>query len=80
MKEEKALEKIKRKSSIPEEGETFEEIEHAYDIAINALEKQKNNGWIPCSERLPEIRKDCLVTVKYTGFMGMNGFWMKTGH
>ena len=38
------------------------------------------NGWIPCSEKLPELRKDVLVTVKYTGFMGMHGYWIKTGH
>lgn len=25
-----------------------------YDIAISALEKQLNNGWIPVSEELPE--------------------------
>lgn len=37
-------------------------------------------GWIPCSERLPKIRQDCLVTVKYSGFLGMHGFWVKTGH
>ena len=29
---------------------------------------------------LPELRKDCLVTVKYSGFMGMHGIWIKTGH
>ena len=39
-----------------------------------------NNGWIPCSEKLPDIRQDVLVTVKYTGFMGMHGYWIKTGH
>ena len=39
-----------------------------------------SNGWIPCSEKLPELRKDVLVTVKYTGFMGMHGYWIKTGH
>ena len=42
--------------------------------------KQYNNGWIPCSEKLPEVRQDVLVTVKYTGFMGMHGYWIKTGH
>ena len=42
--------------------------------------EQYNNGWIPCSEKLPELRKDVLVTVKYTGFMGMHGYWIKTGH
>ena len=39
-----------------------------------------DQGWIPCSERLPEIREDVLATVKYSGFMGMYGTWIKTGH
>ena len=39
-----------------------------------------NNGWIPCSEKLPELRQDVLVTVKHTGFMGMHGYWIQTGH
>ena len=39
-----------------------------------------NNGWIPCSEKLPELRQDVLITVKYTGFMGMHGYWIQTGH
>ena len=39
-----------------------------------------NNGWIPCSEKLPDLRQDVLVTVKYTGFMGMHGYWIQTGH
>ena len=50
-------------------------------IEIVKQEAEKcNNGWIPCSEKLPELRKDVLVTVKYTGFMGMHGYWIKTGH
>ena len=39
-----------------------------------------NNSWIPCSKKLPELRQDVLVTVKYTGFMGMHGYWIQTGH
>ena len=42
--------------------------------------RDDNNGWIPCSEKLPELRQDVLVTVKYTGFMGMHGYWIQTGH
>ena len=41
---------------------------------------REQTTWISCSDRLPEIRQDCLVTVRYTGFMGMHGFWVKTGH
>ena len=50
----------------------------AIEIVKQEAEKY-NNGWIPCSEKLPELRKDVLVTVKYTGFMGMHGYWIKTG-
>ena len=55
----------------------------AFGDAIKIVKQeaeQYNNGWIPCSEKLPELRKDVLVTVKYTGFMGMHGYWIKTGH
>ena len=30
---------------------------------VNQVEKEHNNGWIPCSERLPEEAFGCLVTV-----------------
>ena len=39
---------------------------------------EKENGWIPVSERLPEKNKDVIATVKYSGFMGMYGRWLKT--
>ena len=32
--------------------------------AKTALEKQKNNGWIPCSDRLPEVETKVLILVK----------------
>ena len=47
--------------------------------AVKEIE-ENHNDWIPCSEKLPEVRQDVLVTVKYTGFMGMHGYWIKTGH
>ena len=47
---------------------------------VQEVAEEYNNGWIPCSEKLPELRQDVLVTVKYTGFMGMHGYWIKTGH
>ena len=37
---EKAIEIISCKSSIPNEGESFEDIEKAYDMAVKALMKQ----------------------------------------
>ena len=48
--------------------------------AVQEVAEEYNNGWIPCSEKLPDVRQDVLVTVKYTGFMGMHGYWIKTGH
>ena len=51
----------------------------AIEIVKQEAEKY-NNGWIPCNEKLPDVRQDVLVTVKYTGFMGMHGYWIKTGH
>lgn len=33
-----------------------------FNLAIEALEKQLNGGWIPVKERLPENDADCLVT------------------
>lgn len=41
-------------------------------------QEEKENGWIPVSERLPEKNKDVIATVKYSGFMGMYGRWLKT--
>lgn len=46
---------------------------------LNDLEQdEKENGWIPVSERLPEKHKDVIATVKYSGFCGMYGKWLKT--
>ena len=47
---------------------------------VQEVAEEYNGGWIPCSEKLPELRKDVLITVKYTGFMGMYGYWIRTGH
>lgn len=43
-------------------------------------DKEESGGWIPCSERMPAKQTDVLVTVKYSGFMGMHGTWIKIGH
>ena len=54
----KAIEIISRKSSIPNEGESFEEIEKAYDMAVVALMNQ--------------MRRESLdvVSFEYTGDYG----------
>lgn len=60
-----------------------EEYEKGFDDgaeSVRSIAQYQDIGWIPCSDRLPEIRQDCLVTVRYTGFMGMHGIWIKTGH
>lgn len=31
---------------------------------INQAEQEYNNGWIPCSERLPEDMQQCLTTAR----------------
>ena len=58
----------------------------AYDKAIEIVKQeaeQCNNGWIPCSERLPETNESVLCWAKSTArggdvcFVGSchNGFW-----
>ena len=41
-------------------------------VAISALEKQLNGGWIPVSERLPEKEDIYQVTIKYKNFAGIH--------
>lgn len=52
----------------------------AMEEYLRFKKRNDNDGWIPVEERLPEKRTSCLVTVKYNGFMGMYGTWIKTGH
>lgn len=47
-------------------------------LLADLAQDEKENGWIPVSERLPEKNKDVITTVKYSGFMGMYGRWLKT--
>lgn len=58
----------------------LEELDIIAEIIRSHMDDEDNNGWIPVEERLPEKRTSCLVTVKYNGFMGMYGTWIKTGH
>lgn len=39
-------------------------VKDAYGKSIsiaNQLAEESNNGWIPCSERLPEVKKEVLI-------------------
>lgn len=72
---------------VQSEDGTFSTYNDAYDIVIHCeskeeqektIERLKSTNWIPVSERLPEKYKDVITTVKYKGFLGMYGTWLKT--
>jgi len=65
---EKAIEVLKRKSTIPNDGEKFSEIEKSYDIAIDILTQQLNNGWIPITPETNPKKSDIyLATFEENG-------------
>lgn len=48
---------------------------------LNDFEQdEKENGWIPVSERLPKKCEDVLTSVKFTGCLGRYGTFKKIGH
>lgn len=72
---------------IQNEDGTFSAYDDTYDIVIHCeteeeqkkvIERLESTDWIPASERLPEKHKDVIATVKYNGFLGMYGTWLKT--
>lgn len=71
MTEEKAikiLERTKRNCGLPEQGTTWKPNAetNALDMAIEALEKKKDNRWIPCSERFPDT--DSYILLSFSNF------------
>jgi hypothetical protein len=69
---EKAIEQLKSLKEICLYGEDGHEpplvaieLSKVYDLAITALEAQKDDAWIPVTERLPEETGHYKVTVKY---------------
>lgn len=57
---------------------TFLELTDELQEAIKQDEKE--NGWIPVSERLPKKCEDVLTSVKFTGCLGRYGTFKKIGH
>ena len=70
------------KKTINPYGRPFEGTAYEFGLKlmdfIENIDGEKANGWIPVSERSPEKNKDVITTVKYSGFMGMYGRWLKT--
>lgn len=66
MTESEAIQKIKRKHCTENQNCTdscMHGVEHcAYSMAIKALEKQMNDGWIPVEERNPTLFESVYVT------------------
>lgn len=70
---------IEADNQILEERDAFVTYVELIDELQEAIEQdEKENGWIPVSERLPEEHKAVIATVKYNGFLGMYGTWLKT--
>ena len=67
---EKIIEEIKEKSyEIQLDGAIVaatKKVAEVPDIVniVNTISEEYNNGWIPCSERLPEDKQTCLVTAR----------------
>lgn len=76
---EKLITKINYSSGYP----NCSEYDYAYECAMNdarkqaieiveQVEKEHNSGWIPCSDMVPEIEADVLLSLRsldvYTGF------------
>mgnify|MGYP002522940410 CR=1 FL=1 len=58
MKNKKAIKWFENRIAVMPDSETKE----MFCMAVSALEKQEQDGWIPCSERLPDKSEDYLVT------------------
>ena len=66
---------------ILEERDAFITYVELIDELQEAIKQdEKENGWIPVSERLPKKCEDVLTSVKFTGCLGRYGTFKKIGH
>lgn len=72
---------IETDNQILEERDAFITFPELIDELQEAIEQdEKENGWIPVSERLPEECENVLTSVKFTGCLGRYGTFKKIGH
>ena len=74
---EKIIEKLEEEKSGLTEWAEDEAFKLAIDKAIEIVKQeaeQYNNGWIPCSERLPDNDKKEYIVQKTNGFIYILGF------
>lgn len=72
---------IEADNQILEERDAFVTYPELIDELQEAIEQdEKENGWIPVSERLPKKCEDVLTSVKFTGCLGRYGTFKKIGH
>ena len=82
---EKAIEILENIDIEANNGYSEEDVKHAYLMGILALKQQLNNGWIPCSERLPDNKVNVLITKESgtvkVGFCNVNyNEWREDGY
>lgn len=72
------------KRTINPYGRPFEGTAYEFGLKImdfiENIDDEKENGWIPVSERLPKKCEDVLTSVKFTGCLGRYGTFKKIGH
>lgn len=61
------LERVSRQNKIKE---NYEQLLEWLEELKKLRKERNNNGWIPCSERLPEEEKDYLCCYEYTEIGG----------
>ena len=72
---------IETDNQILEERDAFITFPELIDELQEAIEQdEKENGWIPVGERLPEECENVLTSVKFTGCLGRYGTFKKNGH